>query len=158
MRKMGIITSNRVFAQSLRTVICSDPDLCYEPSMLLNLKQAALDAEVLNLDLAVIDAAAEFSNDPAAVLLLCEELRHVLPECLVFLLTPQSDKALCDLAIEGRKRRLIDDFVFYDSSLDYLLVKLRAMSQSKAEGKTGDGSLCEKGLPVIPAKAGIRSV
>ncbi len=127
MKKLGIITSNKVLAQSLRSVICNTPDLHYEPHVLLNLKQAALDAEVLKLDLAVIDTAAEFSNDPAAVLSLCAQLRKLTPECLIFLLTPQSDKELCTIAIEGKKCRLADDFVFYDSSLDYLFTKLRTI-------------------------------
>lgn len=127
MKRIGFITKNKVFAQSLAPQIRNNPDLGYEPFLLLNLGQAALDAEVLKIDFAVIDTIAETAKEIEMVLDLCKELRKAAVGCRILLLVSQDSREGCDLAMKSLKDKIIDDFVFYDESLEYLLAKLSSL-------------------------------
>ena len=122
MKKIGFITTNKVLAQSLADTIKNHPDWGFEPFLLLNPRQAALDAEVLKIDTAVVDAAD--SNETKRV---CETLRQAVPGCRLLLLVPQDGKTGRKMAIQSIRSKAADDFVFYDASLDYLFAKLAAI-------------------------------
>ena len=127
MKKIGFITKNKVFAQSLSTQIKNNPDLGFEPFLLHDPHQAILDAEVLNIDIAVVEMITGDQTDNEAVLSLCEGLRQVVPDCRLLLFVSQDDNASRKAAIKAMKRKIIDDFVFYDESLQYLLAKLGSL-------------------------------
>ena len=55
MKKVALITTNKILAQSLSVVAKSMPDLNFELLLLLNSQQALLDAEVFEIDVALID-------------------------------------------------------------------------------------------------------
>ena len=126
MKNLGLITKNKVLAQSLASLIKNNPDLEFNPFTLLNFRQAALDAEVLKIDVAVIEMLEGTSRETGITLSLCEELRQVAPDCMILLLIPQDNKEGRDMAMTATKRKAADDYVFLDSSLDYLLAKLLA--------------------------------
>lgn len=124
MKNIGFITTNKVLAQSLAILIKSNPDLELEPFLMLNLGQAALDAEIMGIDIAVVEVIAGMSNGDGAIWTLCNTLRRTVPNCQILLLVQQDDPALQDKVLEAIKNKSVDDFVFCDSSLDYLLAKL----------------------------------
>jgi len=117
MKRIGIVTTNKVLAQSLAAAVNGCPDWGFEPFLLLDPNQAALDAEVLRLDAAVVDAGAAMEGS-------CETLRKTAPDCRLLLLVPQDGRRH---AIKAVRSKAADDFVFYDASLDYLLAKLAAI-------------------------------
>ena len=123
-KKIGFITTNKVLAQSLVTIIKGYPELEVEPLMLLNREQTLLDAETLKIDAAVIDMTAGYSEESGMVRELFETLHKTLPECKILLLVSQDDMQGRETAIKAVKQNAADDFIFYDSSLDYLLIKL----------------------------------
>ena len=55
MRKIGLITTNKVLAQCLAESIINYPDLELEPYLLLNPNQVVLDADLAKLDIALLD-------------------------------------------------------------------------------------------------------
>ena len=116
-KRVGLITTNKVLAQSIAITIGSYPDLPLEPFLLLNSSQAVLGAEVLGIDVAVVDAMEGVSD-------LCEELRKKVPECRILLFAPQDNPTVRNMAIKAMKSKTIDDFVMSDASLDYMLAKL----------------------------------
>ena len=118
MKKIGFVTTNRVLAQSLAAVINSRPDWEFDPYLLLDPQQAALDAKVLGIDAAVVDMAGEGN---------CEALRRAVPGCWLLLLVPQGDQAGREAALRAIDSKAADDFVFCDTSLDYLVAKLAAI-------------------------------
>lgn len=126
MKKLGFVTTNKVLAQSLAAAVKSNAALGLEPFLLLNPQQAPLDAEVLKLDIAIVDVMDTMVEEPEAVLCLCERLREALPHCRLLLLVSQDDKAGKKMAVNAVKRKAADDFVFYDTSLEYLFAKLTA--------------------------------
>lgn len=119
MKKIALITKNKIFAESLAVAIKSMPDLEFKPFLLLNSLQALLDAEVFEIDIALIDVAS-FS------LSFCEGLHNNLPKCHLLLLVSQDDWEIRKMATEAKKKKVVDDFVFYDASLKYLFAKLAA--------------------------------
>lgn len=126
MKKIGFITTNKVLAQSLAAMVKTHSRLAFEPFLLLNPPQAALDAELLRLDIAVVDIIEGASNKAQAVQSFCEHIRLAIPGCRVLLLVSPDDTLGHQIAIEATKRKTADDFVFYDTSLDYLFAKLAA--------------------------------
>lgn len=127
MKKIGFITTNKVLAQSLAAAIHNCPDLEFEPCLLMNPGQVILDAELQSIDVAVIDMTPGAVGEGGAVCTLCEGLRRALPRGRVFLLVPQGDPLAKDMAMGAIKRKIADDYAFFDASLDYLLAKLLAL-------------------------------
>lgn len=58
---------------------------------------------------------------------LCRRLRKCAPCCKLVLMCPEQDEAGVCQMIQAKKGGQIDDFVFYDASLDYLSSKLLSM-------------------------------
>jgi len=117
MKKIALITRNKILAESLAIAMKSAPELEFELFLLLNSHQALLDAEIFEIDIALID----FASFP---LLFCQGLQNKLPNCHLLLLVSQDDKEIRKIAAEAKKKKIVDDFVFYDASLKYLFAKL----------------------------------
>ncbi|QRN84816.1 hypothetical protein JR334_07445 [Clostridia bacterium] len=130
MKKIALITTNKILAQSLAVAVRAMPDLKFEFILLLNSKQALLDAEIFDIDIALIDVALrdgiDCNTEEMTVLAFCEDLYHRLPNCHLLLLISQYDKANCKMVTEAKAKKIIDDFVFYDVSLKYLFAKMAA--------------------------------
>jgi len=129
MKKIALITRNKIFAQSFEETMKSNPELRFGLFLLLNSEQALLDAEVLEIDIALIDAGLidvvdkkikENEINPS----FCEMLHAKLPNVHILLLVSQDDKEKRKMAIEAKMKNVIDDFMFYDASLKYLFAKL----------------------------------
>lgn len=127
MKRIGFITTNKVLAQGLAVAAASKPELGFEVFLLLYPRQAALDAEVLEIEVAVVDVLDGASSESEAILTLCRELRRTAGRCRVLLLVSQADKAGRMMVFNAMKSKLADDFVFYDTSLEYLFAKLDAI-------------------------------
>lgn len=126
MKKIGFITRNKMLAQSLAASVKSQPELDFEPFMLLDSQQATLDAEILKIDIAVVDVIDGASDETETALSFCKIIRRAIPSCRLLLLVSQDDKVGRKMAIDAMKTKTADDFVFYDTSLEYLFAKLAA--------------------------------
>ncbi len=127
MKKIGFITENKLFAQSLASIIRHYPDLEFEPCFLMDPKQAVLDADIQEIDIAVVDMTLAVLARPEEVGALCEKLRMAGAVRRILLLVQQNDHARRDAAITAIKSKIADDYVFFDTSLDYFLTKLLAL-------------------------------
>lgn len=126
MKKIGFITTSKVLAQSLAAAVSSNPALGLAPFLLLDAQQAPLDAEVLQIDVGVVDVIGGTAGESKTALALCRRLRLVVPGCRLLLLVSQEGASGRQMAISAMKNKLADDFVFYDTSLGYLFAKLAA--------------------------------
>ena len=127
MKKIGFIMTNKVLAQSLITIMKNYPELEAEPFMLLNPGQAVVDAEVLKIDLAILNVGKETCDESGAVTPFCERLRGALPGLRTLLFVSQDDMKARDAATAAVREKAADDFLFYDSSLDYLFAKVLSL-------------------------------
>lgn len=126
MKKIAFITTNKILAESLNATINAMPHLNFEFFMLLDANQALIDAEVFEIDVALIDVIDRGMQDKQRLLPFCESLHKKLPNCKILLLVSQDDPENRAIARGAKKNKIVDDFVFYDASLKYLFAKLSA--------------------------------
>ena len=124
MKRIGFITKNRVLAQSLATLIKNNLDLPFEPYVFQKFEQAAIDVEVFEIDVAVVETIAEDPEGSGAITSLCSELRKTSPNCQILLLVNQENRNSRDEAMKAINEKSADDYIFLDTSLDYLMAKL----------------------------------
>ena len=126
MKKIGFITTNKVLAQSLSSAMNARPELELKAFILSDSSQALLDVEVLKIDVAVLDVTSGVNTDASPTLSLCKKLRQAAPACRLLLLLSQNDRAGKKTVVAAVHASIADDFVFYDTSLEYLFAKLSA--------------------------------
>ncbi len=77
-----------------------------------------------NADIALIEIAETGEYDVHYCLALCAALRTA--SCKLLLLCPEQDESSVAKAVDAKRKGLIEDFIFYDASIDYLASKLLA--------------------------------
>jgi len=121
-----LIVWRKSIAQGLVHRLRDDPNLhlIFEPSH--SLAQNA--ARSRNADAALIEVAESGEeNGISDCLALCARLREEAPQCKLLLMCPERNRDDVSRAVEAKRLSRIDDFVFYDSSIDYVVSKLLAM-------------------------------
>ena len=120
-----LIMRRASLAQGLMAKVQDTPglQLCYEP-------------DYANADVAIrshlatgalLEVAEDGAQDIDFCLALCAWLREVTPHCRLMLMCPEGQVETVHRAIEAKRRGEIDDFVFYDVSLDYLAASLQSL-------------------------------
>lgn len=120
-----LIMRRASLAQGLMTKVRDIPgiQLCYEP-------------DYANADVAIrshlaagalLEVAEDGTQDMDFCLALCAWLREVAPYCHIMLMCPEGQAETVHRAIEAKRKGEIDDFVFYDVSLDYLAASLQTL-------------------------------
>ena len=74
--------------------------------------------------IALLEVAETGEYDMSHCLALCIGLRKEAPQCKLLLICPEQDTGGVAQAVESKREGRIDDFVFYDSTTDYLVSKL----------------------------------
>jgi len=125
-RTIVLIIWRKCIAQSLAQRLRDESNihLVFEPSY--SLAQNAVRSRTA--DAALIEAAE--SGDQHGIsdcLALCARLREEAPQCRLLLMCPERNKEDVARAVEAKRLGRIDDFVFYNSSIDYVASKLLAM-------------------------------
>lgn len=123
MKKVGFITRNKVLAQSFCAAAQAKQEASFQIFSMLDYRQAELDAQVLGIGVAIVDGNQEIGT----ALQLCGQLRTSVPRCRILFIVGQQSRADMEIAVAAKKAGRIDDFLFYDSSLDYLIAKLSSM-------------------------------
>ncbi len=78
-----------------------------------------------NADIALIEIAETGEFNANYCLALCKGIRDL--NCKLLLLCPEQDETSVAIAVDAKQKELIEDFVFYDASTDYLSSKLMAI-------------------------------
>ena len=109
-------------AQRLIVEMGADPDVraIYEPDY----AQIPGDAVAFRANAALIEIAESGECDAGYCLSLCARLRRESPACRLMLLCPEQDEPSVSAVVEAARDRRIDDFFFYDSSIDFIATKL----------------------------------
>mgnify|MGYP001159292107 CR=1 FL=1 len=77
-----------------------------------------------NASVALIEAAESGTYDIAYCLTLCKQLRKYTPGCKLLLMCSEKDELSVKMVIGAKGENQIDDFVFYDVTIEYLASKL----------------------------------
>lgn len=117
-----LIMHRKAIAQGLidRLEDSTEISLIYEP----NYQNANTAICSYQAKVALIEAAESGPYDMHYCLTLCKLLRVHAPECKLLLMCPEQEEENVKQVIDAKGNKQIDDFVFYDVTIDYLASKL----------------------------------
>ena len=98
-----------------------------EPFGIYDYKNAGTAALSRKPYLALVEIPEKYGFPALDTLNVCGEIKKESPGCKIVLLCPEQDKESVDVCIDAKKRGEIEDFLFYDSSADYLASKLESL-------------------------------
>ena len=124
MKTVLFISSNKMLGQGLSSAIQAKPELEVRWAGQLPYPQAIVGVEIYQADVMILDIVDQAELEQAVGI--CRSLRREEPGVKILLLVRPEQAAVRKVAVEAKNTALADDFVFYDSSLTYLLAKLAA--------------------------------
>ena len=125
MKTVLFISSNKMLGQGLAAAIQSKPRLDFLWAAQLNYPQAIVGVDVFHADVVILDLVDQADMEQAVAI--CQALRQNEQDVKILLLVRPEQAAVRKVAVDTKNNGLVDDFVFYDSSLTYLLAKLEAL-------------------------------
>lgn len=123
MTRALLVMSEKIFSQCLRQSLEGDFQ-CYIEN---NYERAAVTANLCRADVVLIDMPFESREKLEKIYGICKEIRQENPGCKLMLMCAPDGEAASQSAINAKKNKIIDDFVYYDTSWKYLFSKLRAI-------------------------------
>lgn len=131
MKTVLFISSNKVLGQGLSAAIHAKPELDFLWAAQFHYPQAVVGVDIFHADVVMLDIVDQADMDQADMdqaVGICQPLRQVEQDLKILLLVRPEQSVVCSRVIDAKNAGLIDDFIFYDSSLAYLLAKLAAFS------------------------------
>ena len=92
-----------------------------------NYRCALLSAEIVQPAIAVVEIPESGEWTAERCLALCDCIRRSLPDCRMVALCPEENESICLQVIAAKKAGRLDDFLYYDTSINYLLSKLESL-------------------------------
>lgn len=122
MKKIILIMHRKIIVESLleKLNISNKIELLYQH----NYNNAELLINNNQPDVVLLEVAESKVFNMLYCLDLCERIRISNPDCKLLIMCSEKDQANIDLVIVAKEKQLIDDFVFYDVTTDYLVSKL----------------------------------
>ena len=125
MKTVLFISSNKVLGQGLSAAIQAKPELDFLWAAQLHYPQAVVGVDIFHADVVILDIVDQ--EDMGQSVKICQSIRQERQDIKILLLVRPEQSTVCSQVVETKNAGLIDDFVFYDSSLNYLLAKLEAL-------------------------------
>lgn len=125
MKTVLFISSNKMLGQGLSAAVQSKPELDFLWAAQLNYPQAIVGVDIFHADVVILDVADQ--ADMEQVVEICQVIRRNKQNVKALLLVRPEQAVVRKVAVDAKNTGLADDFVFYDSSLTYLLAKLEAL-------------------------------
>lgn len=125
MKTILFISDNKILGQGLLAAILSKPENGLQWTEQLNYSQAVVGAEIFQADVVILDVVDQ--ADMEYVVEICQSLRQCNREVKILLLVRPEQDIVRRKSVDAKNMGLIDNFVFYDSSLTYLFAKLEAL-------------------------------
>ncbi len=125
MKTVLFVSSNKILGQGLSAAILSKPEFDFRWEAQLQYSQAIVGADVFHADVVLLDVADQV--DMRRALEICQSLRQNSQTTKILLLVRPEQAAVRAQAVDAKNAGQVDNFVFYDSSLSYLLAKLAAL-------------------------------
>ena len=125
MKTILFISTNKILGQGLSAAIQAKPEIGFKWAAQLNYSQAVVGADIFHADMVIVDVVDQMDMEYAADI--CQSLRENNRAVKILLLVRPDQPIVRRKSVDAQKAGLIDNFVFYDSSLTYLLAKLEAL-------------------------------
>ena len=125
MKTVLFISSNKMLGQGLSTAIQSKLEFDFLWATQLHYSQAVVGVDIFHADVIILDIVDQEEMEQAVKI--CQSIRLDEQSVKILLLVRPEPAAVRKRAVDTKSAGLADDFVFYDSSLTYLLAKLEAL-------------------------------
>lgn len=125
MKTLLFISSNKMLGQGLSAAIQSKSELDFLWAAQLNYPQAIVGVDIFHADVVILDVVDQVDVELAVEI--CRSIRQNEQNIKILLLVRPEQAVVRKVAVDTKNAGLADDFVFYDSSLTYLLAKLEAL-------------------------------
>lgn len=125
MKTILFISSNKMLGQGLSVAIRAKPELDLLWAAQLPYSQAVVGVDVFHADVVILDIVDQ--TDMGHAVEICRSMRRKEQNVKILLLVRPEQSVVRKVAVDTKNTELADDFVFYDSSLTYLIAKLEAL-------------------------------
>ena len=125
MKKVLFISSNKMLGQGMSAAFQSKPEQEFLWAAQLHYSQAVVGVDIFHADVIILDIVDQEEMEQAVKI--CQSIRLDEQSVKILLLVRPEPAAVLKRAVDTKSAGLADDFVFYDSSLTYLLAKLEAL-------------------------------
>ena len=125
MKTILFISANKILGQGLSAAILSRPETGFKWTAQLNYSQAVVGADIFHADMVILDVVDD--TDMEYAVKVCQSLRQSSRVIKILLLVRPEQATVRRKSVDAQNTGLIDNFVFYDSSVTYLLAKLEAL-------------------------------
>ena len=125
MKKVLFVSSNKMLGQGLSAAFQSKPEQEFLWAAQLHYSQAVVGVDIFHADVIILDIVDQEEMEQAVKI--CQSIRLDEQSVKILLLVRPEPAAVRKRAADTKSAGLADDFVFYDSSLTYLLAKLEAL-------------------------------
>lgn len=125
MKKILLVMDRKVLAEALLLEMknISDLTFCKE----YNYKKAVITAEIFQPNILLLEIPESQKISLGQCLEICDEIRNIFPECKILLLTPEGNQKAREMAIQAVQQGRVNDFIYYDTSMEYLVSKIKSM-------------------------------
>ena len=125
MKTVLFISSNKMLGQGLSVAIQSKSEFDFLWAAQLNYPQAIVGVDIFHADVVVLDIVDQVDMELAVKI--CRSIRRNGQDVKILLLVRPEQAIVRKTAVDTKNAGLANDFVFYDSSLTYLMAKLNAL-------------------------------
>ena len=126
MQKVLLLMHRKFVAQTLINSMENDSRFEFFPEY--SARNAAVAALSFRPDIAVVEIPESESGRAAEYLAVCAEIRAAAPGCRLLLFCSEASPDSKNAAVAAARAGEIDDFVFFDTSWEYLVSKLELLS------------------------------
>lgn len=126
MKTVLFISSNKMLGEGLAVAFQLKPELGFLWATQLDYTQAVIGVDIFHADVVILDIADQAYMNQAVEI--CRSIRQNEQTVKILLLVRPEQAVVRKISVHAKNIGLADDFVFYDSSLVYLLAKLEALS------------------------------
>ena len=98
-----------------------------EARCVYDFKKAVSEAASCRPHIALVEIPEKNGYPAAETLELCGEIKKASPSCKIVLMCPEQDKESVYICTEAKKKNEIEGFLFYDTTVDYLVAILESL-------------------------------
>ena len=117
-----LVLCRRVIAELLVEAIHTRTDV--ETFAMYEFRQVKNMAMVKKPKLALVEVPERHGSPVDDALAVCREIKEASPGCKIILICPENDTEGVETTSQALREGEIDDFMFYDLSVDYLVAKV----------------------------------
>ena len=120
-----LVLCRRVIADLLIESIEKRPPM--KAFAIYDFNEASAAAKTYKPQIALVEIP-ETPGDPALKAFdVCKVIKQACPECKIVMLCPEADKKSVNICVQAKKTGEINAFLFYETSVDYLVSQLEAL-------------------------------